>query len=352
MDPTRPQQKALLWLLLAVSIAFALILWPFFGAVFWAAVLALLFAPLYRWLARLMGGRRNLAAVTTLLLCLVVVILPLALLVAALVQEVGNLYEQLQSRRIDVAAFVEQAVRMLPGWLANLLDRVGLGDLASMQAKLATGAAQAGRFVATQVMNVGQNAFDFLVGVGVMLYLLFFFVRDGASLAARIERAIPLSHEHKGHLFGKFAAVVRATVKGNVLVAAVQGALGGLILWLLGLEAALLGGALMAVLSLLPAVGAALVWAPVALWLLVAGSVWKGVTLIAFGVFVIGLVDNVLRPILVGKDTQMPDYLVLVSTLGGIAIFGLNGFVIGPAIAALFIAAWDLFSSLPPSDHA
>jgi predicted PurR-regulated permease PerM len=120
--------------------------------------------------------------------------------------------------------------------------------------------------------------------------------------------------------------------------------LGGSILWLLGVEAALLGGVLMAVLSLLPAVGPPIVWVPVAVWLLLAGSIWKGVTLIAFGVLVIGLVDNILRPILVGKDTQMPDYLVLVSTLGGIAAFGLGGFVIGPAIAALFIAVWDLYS--------
>jgi predicted PurR-regulated permease PerM len=137
--------------------------------------------------------------------------------------------------------------------------------------------------------------------------------------------------------------VIRATVKGNVLVAAAQGALGGLIFWFLGVQAPLLWAVVMAFLSLLPAIGAAVVWAPVAIYFLVTGSVWQGVVLIAFGVIVIGLVDNVLRPVLVGKDTKMPDYLVLLSTLGGMALFGLNGFVIGPVVAALFIACWDLF---------
>lgn len=345
MMPTHAQQRALQFLLLAVSVAFAWILWPFFGAVFWAAALALLFRPAYRRLLRLMGGRPSLAAASMVLICLVVVILPISLIVAALVQEVGLLYENLQSKKIDVAALVQQFIGTLPAWITGLLDRFGLGDLASMQEKLATGAAQASRFVATQVMGIGQNAFELIVSAGVMLYLFFFFLRDGVRIAAHVERSIPLSPEHKTHLFGKFATVVRATIKGNVLVAAAQGLLGGLILWALGVKAALLAGVLMAFLSLLPAIGAAIVWAPIAAGFLLVGSVWKGVTLIVAGVFAIGLLDNILRPILVGKDTQMPDYLVLVSTLGGIAVLGLNGFVIGPAIAALFIAVWDLFAS-------
>ena len=151
--------------------------------------------------------------------------------------------------------------------------------------------------------------------------------------------------EHKRHLFAKFTTVVRATVKGNIAVAAMQGALGGAIFSFLDIQGALLWGFVMAFLSLLPAVGAGLIWAPVAIYFLLTGSLWQGITLIAFGVLVIGLVDNVLRPILVGKDTQIPDYVVLISTLGGMVLFGLNGFVIGPVIAAIFIAAWDLFSS-------
>jgi predicted PurR-regulated permease PerM len=178
-----------------------------------------------------------------------------------------------------------------------------------------------------------------------MLYLLFFLLRDGQQLAARIRQAVPLGRNYKVRLFNNFTTVIRATVRGNVLVAAAQGALGGLIFWFLGVQAPLLWGVVMAFLSLLPAVGAAIVWAPVAVYFLVTGAIWQGVVLMAFGVVVIGLVDNILRPLLVGKDTKMPDYVVLLSTLGGMALFGLNGFVIGPVIAALFIAAWDLFAS-------
>ena len=170
------------------------------------------------------------------------------------------------------------------------------------------------------------------------MYLLFFLLRDGAARGARDPRRDPARRRRvKARLLERFTTVIRATVKGNILVAAAQGALGGLAFWVLGVHAPMLWGVVMAFLSLLPAVGAALIWVPVALYLLATGQVWQGVGLIAFGVFVIGLIDNVLRPILVGKDTPMPDYVVLISTVGGLALFGLNGFVIGPVIAAMFI---------------
>jgi predicted PurR-regulated permease PerM len=133
-------------------------------------------------------------------------------------------------------------------------------------------------------------------------------------------------------------------------MAAVQGALGGLIFWLLGIHAPVLWAVVMALCSLLPAVGAAIVWFPVAIYFLATGAVWQGVVLLAYGTFVMGLVDNLLRPLLVGKETEMPDYLVLISTLGGIAAFGLSGFVIGPLVAALFIAIWDIFSASRQSE--
>jgi predicted PurR-regulated permease PerM len=177
-----------------------------------------------------------------------------------------------------------------------------------------------------------------------MLYLLFFLLRDGSALSKRIQDALPLRAEQERELFRKFATVIRATIKGSILVAALQGALGGLIFWLLGLHAPVLWGVVMGLLALLPALGAALVWVPAAIYLLATGSIWEGIVLLAFGAFVIGLVDNILRPLLVGKDTKMPDYVVLISTLGGLATFGLNGFVVGPVIAAMFIAAWDIFT--------
>ena len=347
MNHPELQQKTFLILLILVTIAFGWILLPFYGAVFWGAVLAILFAPFYRRLLARMNQRSNWAALTTLAICLVLVILPLTLITMAMLQEGVLVYEKIRSGQINFGTYFQQIVAALPQWLTRLLDRMDLLDINSIQQRLSTGAVQGSQYVATQAINITQNTFDFMVSFFIMLYLLFFLLRDGATLSTRIRDAIPLSAAHKRHLFKKFTTVIRATVKGNVAVAAVQGALGGLAFWFLDIQGALLWAVLMAFLSLLPAIGAAVVWLPVAVYFLVTGSIWQGVALIVYGVTVIGLVDNVLRPILVGKDTQMPDYVVLISTLGGMALFGLNGFVIGPAVAALFIACWDLFTEAP-----
>jgi predicted PurR-regulated permease PerM len=292
-----------------------------------------------------MRGRQNLAAFMTLLLSVIIVIFPLVLITAALVQEETTMYQQIRSGTLDFGTYFQQIIDALPSWIVKLLNRFNVGNLLALQEKLSTAAAQGSQLSATQAFTIGQHTFDFVISFGIMLYLLFFLLRDGWSLSQRIKQAIPLSTEHKQNLFGKFTTVIRATVKGTIAVAATQGALGGLMFWILGIQSPLVWGVVMAFLSLLPAIVAGLVWGPVAVYFLLTGAIWQGVALIAFGILVIGLVDNVLGPILVGKDTQMPDYVVLVSTLGGMALFGLNGFVIGPVIAALFIAAWDFFSS-------
>ncbi|MDP1722877.1 MAG: AI-2E family transporter [Candidatus Gottesmanbacteria bacterium] len=343
MNSSEFQKKAFLLLLTVVSIAFGWIVWPFFGAVFWGTVLAILFAPLYRRLLVVTHGRRNLAALATLVLCLVIVILPLTFITASLVQEGISLYQKLQSGELHFDTYFQQIINALPRWMVDLLDRFGFGNISALQEKISTGVIEGSKLIATQAFSIGQNTFEFIISFSIMLYLLFFLLREGSGLPGRIRQAIPLSMEHKRHLFSKFITVLRATVKGNIAVAVMQGGLGGVIFWILGIPGPLLCGVLMAFLSLLP-MGAAFIWAPVAIYFLVIGETWSGVVLIAFGVLVIGLIDNILRPALVGKDTQMPNYVVLISTLGGMAIFGLNGFIIGPAIAAMFIAAWDLFS--------
>jgi predicted PurR-regulated permease PerM len=160
--------------------------------------------------------------------------------------------------------------------------------------------------------------------------------------ASRFRDAVPLEEIHKRKLLSRFATVVRATVKGNVAVAVVQGLLGGLAFFVLGIKGALLWGTLMAFLSLLPAIGSALVWIPVAVYFLLAGPLWKAIVLTIFCALVMGAVDNILRPVLVRKDTRLPDWVVLISTLGGVSVFGINGFVIGPLIAALFVSCWDI----------
>jgi len=192
-------------------------------------------------------------------------------------------------------------------------------------------------------LGIGRGAFDFVISLGVMLYLLFFLLRDGDHLLSSAKATVPLRAEHATILLDRTSDVVRATVKGGIFVAAIQGMLGGLAFWILEIPAPLLWAAVMAFLSLLPALGAAIVWAPVAIYLLATGSIWQGLFLIGFGVLVIGLIDNLLRPFLVGRSAKLPDYVVLITTLGGIEVFGLNGFVIGPLIAAIFFVSWELF---------
>lgn len=338
------ENKTFLLLLLLVTLAFFWVLWPFYGAVFWGAIFALMFSPLFLRLLRKMPKKRTLAAVLTVSIILVLVILPVGFISALLAQEAASVYQRVQSGELSVSRYFQQVFDALPAWTTGLLERSGMNNLGLIQARISESLTKGGQFIATQALDIGQNAFDFFVSFFIMLYLLFFFLRDGSALSRRIREAIPLEADIKRNLFSKFTTVIRATVKGNIAVAMLQGALGGLIFWILGIHAPVLWGTLMAFLSLLPAVGAALVWIPVAIYFLATGAVWQGVVLIAFGVLVIGLVDNILRPVLVGKDTKMPDYVVLVSTIGGMSLFGLNGFVIGPVIAAMFMAAWDIFA--------
>lgn len=338
------EDRAFLWVVVVVSVAFAWILWPFFGTVLWAVIAAILFAPLYRRLLKSMQQMRTPAALAAVTIITVMVILPLTVVTALLVQEAAGVYGRIQSGDLNVGRYFRDVFSALPAWATSLLNRFGLMNLADVQETLTTGLMRSSQYLAGQALSIGQNAFDFIVSLFVMLYLLFFLLRDGDELAGRIRHAVPLRPEQGRALFETFAVVIRATVKGNVVVAVLQGALGGFMFWFLGIRAPVLWGALMAILSLLPAVGAALVWVPVAVYLLATGAVWQGVVLIAWGVLVIGLVDNVVRPLLVGKETKMPDYVVLISTLGGIAVFGVNGFVVGPVIAAMFIAAWDIFA--------
>jgi predicted PurR-regulated permease PerM len=338
------EDKAFLILIVVVSLAFGWILTSFYGAILWGVVIAIMFAPLYRRLLQRMPERPTLAAVAMILLVVMIVILPLTLIAASLTQQAAAVFAKVQSGELNFVRLFQQILDALPQWVTNVLDRFGVASLGGMQEKIAAGLLKGSQQIAAQALNIGQSTLEFIVNVAIMLYLLFFLFRDGGALSRRVKDAIPLRAELRDALLEKFTVVIRATVKGSLLVAMAQGALGGLIFWILGINAALLWAVLMAFLSLLPAVGAGLVWMPVALYLLAAGSFLQGVILIAYGFLVIGLVDNLLRPMLVGKDTKLPDYVVLISTLGGIEAFGLNGFVIGPVIAAMFIAVWDIFS--------
>jgi predicted PurR-regulated permease PerM len=337
------EDRALLMFVIVVSIAFGWVISPFYGAILWAIVAAIVFAPFNRRLAGVMPRWPNTTALATLIFIVALVIVPAIMIGTSLVQEILNLYVSIQSNELDIGQRFAEVQKSLPVWMTNLLDRLGLTDVDQVSERFSNGIANVVRILAKGALDIGQSAFSFFVGMSVMLYLAFFLLRDGQQLSKQISRAIPLLPEQKFALFEKFATVIRATIKGSIVVAVLQGLIGGVIFWFLGIHAALLWGVLMGFLSLLPAIGTGLVWVPVAAYLLLTGSIWQGLVLVFCGLFVIGMVDNILRPILVGKDTRMPDYVVLISTLGGIGVFGVNGFILGPIVAALFMAAWDIF---------
>lgn len=343
MNHSQLHEKIFLALLAVITLAFAWLLLPFSGAIFWAFVFAVLFMPLFYRIQQKMPGKRNCAAALTLFLCLLIAILPLSIIIFSLLQEGEMLYQKILTGEIDFNRTFLEVYDHLPEWFTHIMNRFGVGDIADLQNKITSSLMQASRFLAGKAFAIGQNVFGFGVGAIIMLYLLFFFLRDGESLSQAIRKAIPLGDRQKHELLNQFTGVIRATVKGNLIVAIVQGGLGGFIFWALGIQAPVLWGAIMAFLSLFPA-GAGVIWVPVAIYLLCTGAILKGVIMIAFCAVVVGLADNLLRPILVGKDTRMPDYVVLISTLSGLSLFGLNGFVIGPVIAALFMTSWKMFS--------
>lgn len=337
------QNAFFIGLLILVTLGFVGLLSDFLLPIFWAATFAVIFHPLYLRLRESLKGRSTLASSITILIIIAGVLVPGFLIAAAVVREAAELYANIQSGQIDTAAPIAWIQAMMPQAFA-LANKVGI-DLGAIQENLTTLAVQASQRLGSSAIYAGQEAVRFTAMFFLMLYLLFFFLRDGKRLLELIIYALPIGDERERQLLSKFAEVSRATVKGTLLVGVIQGTLGGLFFWFLGIDGAAFWGVLMMVLSLVPALGPALVWLPAAIILFASGAVLKAIILVAAGVFIIGLVDNLLRPILVGRDTKMPDYLVLLSTLGGLTAFGISGFVIGPVIAAMFLAVWTMFEA-------
>ena len=202
----------------------------------------------------------------------------------------------------------------------------------------------ASKMLYQSVSTISANVINFFVSLFIFVYLTFFFLRDGEKILQHCMDAFPMKNEDESYLLDQFQKTTRATIKGTVMVALAQGFLGYLTLLLIGINGALIWGAVMALLSIVPAVGTVLVWLPIALVLFLNGEIMDASLLIFSGVFIIGMIDNLLRPILIGKETKMPDYLILLTTIGGISIFGITGFIVGPIIASLFISIWSLSS--------
>jgi predicted PurR-regulated permease PerM len=330
-----------LLIVLLATCAFVGLIQDFLQPLFWAAILAILFYPTYRYGLKMLGYHPTLVAGLTLLVILVIVILPLSLVGLAVTREAADLYARIASGNIDLQAPLRFLQNTLPT-VTVYLDRFGI-DTQRLQQTLSNAAVTVSQWLASQAFNIGQDALRFGVMFCLMLYVLFFFLRDGIRIVRALMRVLPLGDDRERRLFTRFAQVSRATIKGTLVVALVQGTLGGLTFWLLGIKAAVLWGAIMSLLSLLPALGSALIWGPAAVMFFASGAYAKGLILLGVGGLIIGLIDNLLRPILVGRDTLMPDYLVLLATLGGLTVFGMSGFVIGPIIAALSLTVWEMF---------
>lgn len=330
-------------MLTLVTIAFFAVVTPFYSAVLWAVVFAIIFFPLHIRIARGLNGHKNIAAGISVLSCLCLVIVPGLVVLTSLINQASQIYQRVQSGDIDLPGLLQKLENAMPLFIREYVESVDAEGLGQMRESVSSAVLGGGSFFAGRALSLGQSTLEFFLSFGIMLYLLFFLFRDGRELAQTIRRAIPLNDNHTRQFAGKFTSVVRATVRGNVIIAVVQGFIGGMTFWALDLKPALLWGVAMSLFSLLPAVGAALIWIPAAAYLALLELWWQAIVLTLVGIFIIGLVDNLLRPPLVGQETKLPDYIVLISTLGGISLIGINGFVVGPMVAALFIAAWSIF---------
>lgn len=336
------ERGGFLLFLAGVSLALVLVVWPFAAPLLWATLAAIMFQPLFRWFVGTLHGHDNLAAIATLLVITFAVILPAIWIGSLVVEQAGGIFLAFSEGRIDVAGWFDRVHDALPANLQASLDTSGWGNLADLRERAQEFAVDAVGLIARQAVELGGSAFSFVLSFGVGLYVTYFLLRDGSRIGPAVLQGLPLAKSVADRLAERFLSIVRATIKGSVVVGLVQGALGTITFLIVGVPSAILFGLLMAIASFLPALGPALIWVPVAIYLLATGAIWQGVVVIVSGVAVIGMADNLLRPVLVGRDTGIPDWIILVTTLGGIVTFGLSGIVLGPLLAGLFLAAWEV----------
>jgi len=319
-----------------VTIVFFGMIKEFSLGVFWAVVLSILFNDWHIRIRNKLKKKKNLAAALTLFSIILLVIIPVALLSTAIINESIGLVENVQSEEFNLQGKLQSAQSKL----SPLLERFGL-ETKNIQASLNKIAPELSSEIGERIIGFSQNIFGSLIQIAIMLYVLFFFLRDGRKIIKLIVKNFPMSNSIEYRLINRFQNVAKATVKGSLLIAILQGVAGGILFLAVGVEGAILWGTLMILASLLP-IGGAIIWGPIGIIYLLQGNYGKGIVVILVGALLIGLLDNLLRPRLVGNETKLPDYLILLSTLGGITWFGLSGFVLGPVIAALFITCWQM----------
>ena len=328
--------------LAAITLAMAYVVWPFAAPLLWAALAAIMFQPLYQWIYARSNDSPNRSAVAALLIITFAVLIPSFIIGGLIVDEAANVVIAFQEGRIDIAALVDDVINALPSNIQQWLDDSGWGDMSEMQASAQQFIGESAGLIAQQAISIGGGVFGFVLSFATGLYVTYFLLRDGKAISARIMHDLPLENTIARELADRFIGIVRATIKGSVVVGIVQGTLGAITFWIVGMPSVVLFGMVMAIASLLPAVGSGLVWVPAAIYLLATGSIWEGLFVVFSGVVIIGMADNILRPILVGRDTGIPDWIILITTLGGIATLGLSGVVLGPLVAGLFLAGWSI----------
>lgn len=333
--------RSFLLFLAFVSLLFFSILMPFLGAIFWAVALAIVFAPLQNYFVKHIKWK-NFATLCTLVCCALIVVLPFLFIISSVIAECMKMYAALSSGSTNLTQYIEEIQKAYP-FIQDILKELNF-EPGLITQKISEYALKISGYIATQTVHIGQGTISFIVQVCIMLYIAFYMMRDSNSLIIKLHKALPLGHKREQLLFAKFSEVTRATIKGSLVVAIVQGTIGGLVFYFLGVSSALLWGVVMTLFSLIPIVGASIVWLPVCVYFFAVGETMNAIILLFFGAVVIGLMDNILRPVLVGRDTKLPDYVILLSTLGGFSIFGMNGFVVGPLAATLFLASWEIFT--------
>ena len=336
-------EKIVFFILLAfITIFLTYILMPFFFAIFWAVLIASIFAPLYKFFNKKIKNP-NLCASIALAVVLLCLILPVGLLLDLLIVESIDIYQSLNSSSSNWQKILSDMLQSLgknPIFATLNLDQAFLINKSQEALKAFTG------YVFNHISEFTQNTIILLVDFAVMLYSLFYFLRDGERLINTLTKNIPVDKKHIDHFINQFLTTAKSSLKFTFVIGGIQGLLGGLVFYFTGIERALVWGVLMFGLSVVPAVGSAIIWLPAGIIMLFLGHIWQGITILVFCSVVISSVDNLLRPVLMGRDTQMHSLLIFLSTLGGLAAFGFSGFVLGPVIAALFVAIWKLFPEI------
>jgi len=333
----------LLLLVICISALFLAIIRDFIMVMLLAGIFSAMAQPIFRRMVRLLRGRPRAASILTLALFSGVILVPLSGLVGIITAQavkVGQSITPWVQQQIAEPAAVSDYLQKIPFYE----DMVPYSD--DILRKAGELAGKISSFLVSSLSAGALGTVNFVFLVFVFLYVSYFFLMDGKALIDRILWYLPLQEKDEKRLLERFTSVTRATLKGTAVIGILQGGLAGVAFAVVGIDAALFWGTVMAVLSIIPALGSALVWLPASIFLALAGSYFKGLGLALFCGLVVGSLDNVLRPRLVGKDTQMHGLMIFLSTLGGIALFGLTGFVIGPIVAALFVTAWDIYGEV------